>query len=1427
MQIKPCLYLCLLFLFGIKLSFAQTAINVKLNTRAEKLNIFFQNHQNQKLNATARQAISEFSYLKQLSFLQPLQKQVQTTHEISRFYTLHFEEGKLNEHLQQLRMSGEFESVEPVKKLKLDALLTDAPNDDSINVQWHHNVIKTFEAWQISKGNPNVTIGVIDTGIDYGHPDLQGQFTINSLEDINQSGKFEPWESDSVYMGLSGDLNELDEDGNGFEDDVIGYDFVDAQRNPIGGDYLFQDADPMDEQMHGTFVSGIIIAKENNELGGAGVAPNCKVMTLRAFGGDGSGEDDDIARAIVYAADNGVRILNFSFGDAYPSLIMHEAIRYAYSKGVIMIASAGNGTGDDLHYPSSFDEVISISASSLYNNTESIWQATSYGHTVTMCAPGADIFSTRLRDSVNGRWVEYVHASGTSASAPMVAGTAALLLSQRGELSPQQVRGLLVNGTDDLFNEGWDHFTGSGRLNMLKSLQVAGGSNVQILSPFNDSGSDKDKIKIIATILEPELKNYSLEYQSGIEGKSDWITIAKDLTRQIKEDSVATWNLTGMPEGDYTLRLKVNRTDGFTTEDRIRFIRDLSPPQITLLEKAAIWDNNEKKMFFTFRSSDQGNHTLYYRSYNSSQAYQQITADKATHGGEFLLNRNQLLDGKYEYYISSKNYAGLVGQSAVDTFSFASGYVEMAGYKTLKQTLPMGTFVQKTTDLNNNGFQEVYMNEFDERLNFGRIKVYEYSPLNFQQMDSVTVKKVLLPKDIADVNGDGKLDLLCNVNDSTLILNNGNNGVFPTQNILYQRAGQKLFPAAFADTDNDGELELVMKNYKNYSVWERNGNDFIQSDSLEDVSGGYLGSIAPRVLIDDFDGDNQPEIIYGDYDGDFLIYEHNVSGGYSLVYQDTSNLFKAGEYLTKGDFDGDGKPEFVVITHTLPGLKNADLEYDPAYLQLRIFKANGNNKYEVVFKDYFYDIDTDDYNAATAGDLDKDNRDELIFTTFPRTYIIDYQNGKYNLDWFYYGSLCTSHIIQDFDGNGVAEFGLGRGDSTIFYEKDLQNTAPAPITTMEGFVLGKDKTMLRWQKIGNATDYIVFRGIFTPETGFVQDIVILDTVSTPYYYDNAANFGKYYFYLVRTLNNNLAPNIGEWSNYWILRPHEKNTLDSVKVLNEKQVMLHFSQRMRDNPDDKPFIKVNNAQSPTAILPKPNQALIVGFDAPFVAGNNTLKIDTMLLDAEYGFLAMNANAATFSYAPVVEKYLFLTEWEALTAKQATLALNFAMDSTALDTANYEVNPVGKMRAVEWADDAHTSVKVTIQGANFGALGYPISITLRNIQAENGAKLLEGEGNTATFTANKSDLTEVYVYPNPVRKHNAFDGVRFANLTQKATIVIYTLSGRYIQTIEETDGDGGVEWNMLDQSGRRIVPGIYLFEVHTDDVKPFIGKFTVIE
>jgi subtilisin family serine protease len=276
-------------------------------------------------------------------------------------------------------------------------------------LDWSVNAVAAPEAWAAGYTGAGVTIAVIDTGVDLDHPDLVGNLFVNPGE-------------------IPG--NGIDDDANGFVDDVSGYDFVSG------------DNDPNDANGHGTHVAGTIAAG-NNGFGATGIAPDAKILPVRVLGDDGSGFMDSVAAGIRYAADMGADIINLSLGGGY-SRVIDSAIEYARALGSFIVAAAGNESSAVPGYPARFsatdNNVLSVGAANSQGQIAGFSNSVGGSGAVQVDAPGVGIYSTH----VGGR---YRSLSGTSMASPQVAGVAALALSANPHLTPAELRSLIVGGT--------------------------------------------------------------------------------------------------------------------------------------------------------------------------------------------------------------------------------------------------------------------------------------------------------------------------------------------------------------------------------------------------------------------------------------------------------------------------------------------------------------------------------------------------------------------------------------------------------------------------------------------------------------------------------------------------------------------------------------------------------------------------------------------------------------------------------------------------------------------------------------------------------------------------------------------------------------------------------------------------------------------
>jgi subtilisin family serine protease len=303
--------------------------------------------------------------------------------------------------------------------------------------------VSATAAWDITTGSRSVVVGIIDTGIDYTHPDLRDNYWAN------------PGEIGVDENGQDKSTNGRDDDGNGYIDDYRGWDFVN------------NDNDPMDDQGHGTHCAGTIGARGNNGEGVAGINWEVSLVGLKFLGADGSGTLDAAVEAIEYATSLGVNLTSNSWGGGGYSQTMAAAIAEAGSKGILFIAAAGNELNNNdanPSYPASYplDNIISVAAT---DHKDDLAYFSNFGQrSVHLAAPGVDILST----TPGGK---YRKLSGTSMACPHVSGAAALLWSAFPELDYKGIKARLINNVSAVASLQ-SRTVAAGRLSLPAALEV-------------------------------------------------------------------------------------------------------------------------------------------------------------------------------------------------------------------------------------------------------------------------------------------------------------------------------------------------------------------------------------------------------------------------------------------------------------------------------------------------------------------------------------------------------------------------------------------------------------------------------------------------------------------------------------------------------------------------------------------------------------------------------------------------------------------------------------------------------------------------------------------------------------------------------------------------------------------------------------------
>jgi subtilisin family serine protease len=378
-----------------------------------------------------------------------------------------------------VRLKGTASAQDLLKKAKADPTvelaslnykrhLTATPND-----LYYKGVQKAYldtvrmpQGWDLSKTTGSQLVAVLDTGVDAGHPDLAGHL-------------------------------------------VAGYNATSPNRGPI------------DDNGHGTMTLGIIAASANNGIGVAGIGWNAKAMPVKVLDSEGSGYDVDIAEGIDWAVAHGAKVINMSLGGPGDNEVLHAAVTNAVNQGVVVVVSAGNDGNDTVQYPAAYPEAIAVGA------TDAVGQLTSfssYGDWVDLAAPGWNILSTGLRAKTPPGFVPYWYCTGTSCSAPIVSGIAALVRNKYPTMTAPQVAQWLKTLARDAGPRGTDPYYGAGIVDAYAAL----GGKWTTDFPVGTDGNEQPAHALTITAGSPIQKTFATE------GDVDWYEVDSAAARNLK-----------------------------------------------------------------------------------------------------------------------------------------------------------------------------------------------------------------------------------------------------------------------------------------------------------------------------------------------------------------------------------------------------------------------------------------------------------------------------------------------------------------------------------------------------------------------------------------------------------------------------------------------------------------------------------------------------------------------------------------------------------------------------------------------------------------------------------------------------------------------------------------------------------------------------
>ena len=1311
---------------------------------------------------------------------------------------------------------------------------TTAPPNPFLDRLDHLGVIRALQGQSITRGDPSVRIGIIDTGVDLEHPDLIAGAYINEAEDINGNGRFD-----------EGDLNGVDDDGNGFVDDVSGFDFVDRPGFDLIGEYEDRDPDARPDTSgaingHGTFVAGITSGQPLNGMEGVvGVSPGARFVSLRAFGADGRGQTDDIAAAIVYAADQGLEIINLSFGRDRPAPLIEEAVRYANQRGVTIIASAGNQSTDDPHYPSDYPEVISVMwLSEDGTGIPDVISQSQYGIGVDIGAPGTNVFTTFYPGPRTGEDIDpddlYGEVNGSSFSTPQVAGTAALLLSIDPTLDPSSVRSILIDTAEDLEEPGWDHITAAGRVDALRALQRAVPSAIEITSPtFNGGLRGDEAVPVVGSAVNPSFESYAVFYAPGTrdfdERPNPWVAITNaPVETPVRSDTLATWDVTEIPEGEYTLRLVLSKRDGTTVEDRRRVYVDRTAPVINVRSARSGLIDGQYGVLADISTDD----------VTQVEMSVELGGTVRSTFSEYEVRRHGLrvadpsgLGGMAAVTITATNTAGRTSSVTLD-IDVPRRTFDGTRFIRSNTTVPAGRVLPQPVDFDGDGLAEIIVNQRDRGSISDTLRLLEWGGSEF--LPAFTFIASVIPRDAGDLDNDGRTDLLTQVSSVTLMLEQETpTSPFPTAEAFIDTTAFEeendeniLIGALLTDLDGDGLGEIVGHNRSEWRILERRDTSYVEVTRLPNPtptasvdSAALANQFGAAIAADgDFDGDGRQDLLVGDRDGDLIIYENVQDDSMRVAWTHVSDLIDAGDRVATGDFDGDGVLDFVTFRQRYPlTLENGEVE--PSLGLYEFWSSTGDDEYtrrgEIAIAG---EVAPD--GGIEAADFDGDGRDEVAISHPPELFIAEFStSGTWDVIFYDDGAgeagkiLSASMGAGDFDGNGTPELLVSTSEPTMQrYEYSVQaQLQPAPIWTA-ALPVDASTVNLEWRAPG-ADSVTVFDA---PEgTALSRAAATTDSTLT----------------LARTETRTLAlrawygDNASPLSDARMVRPHDPAALVESEAVSPTTVRLLFTEPLDPETQASQFV-FEGIPAEGRTFGTLQRSIVLRFAERPDPPGGVLQWTNVV---DRSGLAVGQTSTAIDFPKAEESGFLITDWTV--QDQRTVELFFSQPvhaETAADPSLYNVRPSpGTIQGVTLDPSAPNRVVIEVSGVIIGATGRESLLEIGELRSTDGQSL-DKTSRSIRLPEPATSLDNAFVYPNPYRASMHGSTLTIAGLPVETTVRILSADGRLVRVLPEDRAiNGGREWDLRDSRGERVPSGIYIFRIESPSDAAVIRRAAVIQ
>lgn len=921
---------------------------------------------------------------------------------LNRFYTIRFDKPSvsLSKIMEDFRNTGYVTMVERVEINRVAY----TPNDPQYASQWFLPQIYANRAWDLwtdegnIPGDSTIVVGIVDTGVQWDHPDLVENLWQNLAEDADGDGATIEYVNGSWQLD-QGDLDDTDADGNGYVDDLIGWDPAgvtssgDADNDPMGTPGLGD----MGAHMHGTHVSGIVAATSDNNTGVASVGFSVSYMPVKCTYDE---DPDDYVSSgydgILYAAKAGAHVINMSWGGYGYSGFAQSVVNTAHNQyGAILVGAAGNEATTQAHYPSGYDNVISVTA---LGTGDSFNGWATRGATVDLSAPGESIRSTIYTD-----YGSYTSYDGTSMAAPVVAGAVGLFWSMFPDSSQAFIEERIVSSADniDALNPNYAGEIGEGRVNVYKAIASRWLPNLMYANHSVIVSNDDDGM------LNP---GESATMRVVLQNEAGWAT-ATGVTATLAS-----------PDPEVTV------TDGAAEYN------DISPGNsgVNVLDTFGFEVSADARIgTLPFTMTVTGGDAPYTFEYTFNfdveiglnQAGFPFDVSASIQTSPLLYDLDG--DGEQEIIAGSDNYNLYVLNA---DGSMREGFPYLAENQ-IRGSAAVG-------DVDNNGAAEIVVASKDNY-------IYILNADGTVMQKYQTGGYLMSTPALADLDGNGDLEIVANSFDRNLYVINHDSTAFPGFPVSLD---EPLMTApAIGDLDNNDTLDIVVGTWSNnvYAVDITGtvldgfpftaGNKINSDPSLTDLDGNgtleiavgsddnhlYILDDAGNVLVDytangfvrsapnfyDIDSDGSKEIFFGSSAGRLYAIHADGQGVAGYPVEVDGGVFGG---LIFADLDSDGSPE--ILFGTSAGL-------------LEIRNLDGT-----AYGDFPINVQSAINNAVAVGFLDADADLEVVYGTTSAIGAVDIKSA---------GSLENLESIYRGDAQRSGWYNAGDSIVSIAQEQSL------------------------------------------------------------------------------------------------------------------------------------------------------------------------------------------------------------------------------------------------------------------------------------------------------------------------------------------------------------------------------------------------------